>query len=173
MIVYLERGFKCYVAQAETGTLWGFVALKPGHPYHGRSPSELPIRGLSWTSTAENLARVRTLDKPEGRIGSRGDWIIGFDSESSERLVREALACLTAMLGKAARRLPPAFMVEEFRDAVMPEVVTSGDDSPEHRREAWIAFVEIAISNRAITEDQAVKMHEPRGLTTWNASEFR
>ena len=172
MKIYLSRGFKCYIARAENGNLWGFVAIKSSHPYYKKSPSEINLNGLAWTSLAENLNRVRIPDKPSEKIGRKGDWIFGFDSEKTEEEVRLALQYITKVLSRACSKSPPNFMVEDFKDSIMPELVKTGMDTTAARFEAWDAFVEVCVSNKVITKERADAMYEPEGLYDWKAVEF-
>ncbi len=164
------NGFKCYLGKGQDGTEWAFVALKPGHPCHGKGISQNPSGAVSWASSAANINRVQATDRPPGKIGSGEDWIIGFDSASDESIIAE-LQNLTLEMKQASDNQPPQFMIEDFRFSVMPELVQF-EDSIEHRRECWDAYVEVCLGNNCITPEQAQKMSAPRGLTTWQASEF-
>jgi hypothetical protein len=107
MIVFLERGFKCYIAEAENGSLWAFVAVKAGHPWHGSMPYETAMAGLMWGSSAADHIALPSPDRPSAPIGSGDDWIFGIEVSPSnvegepETVAREAIDCITAMLKRA------------------------------------------------------------------------
>lgn len=174
---HIENGFKCYRGEGLDGTQWAFVAVKRSHPYHGKAPAETPLEWLSWASSGQGFDLVKTEDRPHYSRFKFDDWIFGFD----EKIIRKKdpedpcldkwLTNLSLMLKHHFGVLPPDFMIEDFKDSVMPELIHIGD-STEHRRECWEAFVEMCIGNKCITMSEAQYMMEPPGLTDWPAKDF-
>jgi len=105
VIRYIENGFKSYIAQAENGKLWGFIAVREGHPWHGVQHYDTDMAGLMWTSSAATLRAQTSPGLPRGVIGQGPDWLFGvevdpghIEEEELELVTREAIWSLSYML---------------------------------------------------------------------------
>jgi hypothetical protein len=164
MTTRILHGFKVYAKTDAEGTHWTFVALKPEHPYFGKAPSELPVHGCIWTSTSDTYDFVRSAVKPEGPIGSPGEWIVGFADRLPGIAMSQAMtACIAFDL--ATRYEPPKWMVDDFCEHCLPE--PGAADTPKNRRAAWAEYLKLCTGNAVLTAVQAGRLQSPEGLLSW------
>lgn len=73
-------GYPCLIVRGSLGNLCGYVAVPPGHPWHGREPSDLGgvdvHGGITFTGPCQEGGHICHVAQP----GEPDDvWWIGFD----------------------------------------------------------------------------------------------
>lgn len=74
-----NRGYSCLIARSDSGALCGYLAVPPGHLWHGVGYSELDVEvhgGLTYSGRGEAGTLIRDALAPAEPDDS---WWLGFD----------------------------------------------------------------------------------------------
>jgi hypothetical protein len=71
-LAWTYRGVHCLIVRSEIGVLCGYVAVAPGHPWHGKGRSEIDAR------VHDGVSYAKPGDHPVGEGENDSRWWVGF-----------------------------------------------------------------------------------------------